>query len=63
MSVSDYEDRFHDLSRYALSSILTEFERIRHFTKGLTGYLQETITSLVLEGGTFQSVVDHARMI
>lgn len=63
MSVSDYEDTFHDLSRYALSSILIEFERIRHFAKGLAGYLQEATTSLVLEGGTFQSVVDHAHMI
>lgn len=37
--IFDYEARFHTLSKYALSSIPTEFKRIRRFTKGFIGYL------------------------
>lgn len=63
MSISDYESEFYEFSKYALSSIPTEFERIQRFTKELVGYLQEATTSLVLAGGTFQRVVDYAHMI
>lgn len=63
MSVSEYEGRFHTLSKYTLSSIPTEFERIWHFANGLAGYLLEATTFLVLVGGPFQSVVDHAHHI
>lgn len=63
ISVSNYEARFHELFRYALSSIPTEFKRIWHFARGLAGYLQEDTTSLVLAGGTFCSVVGHTHMI
>lgn len=47
MKVSDYEARFYALSRYGLSRIPTDFERIRRFTKGLERYFQEAIASLV----------------
>lgn len=63
MAVSDYEARFYTLSKYTLSSIPTKFERIRQFSKGLARYIQEATTSLILIGGTFQSIVDHGRMI
>ena len=63
MTVSEYEARFHELSRYAMASIPSEFERIRRLVKGFAGYLQEATASLVLSGGSFQSIIDHARMI
>lgn len=47
----------------SLSSIPIEFKTIWCFTKGLARYLKEARVSLVLEGGTFQSVVDQGRMI
>ena len=62
-TVSEYEARFHELSRYAMTSIPSEFERIRRFVKGLNWHLQEATTMLVHSGGSFQSVVDHARTI
>lgn len=60
MSVLDYEATCHAFSKYALSSIPTEFERIRRFTKGLVKYLKEATTSFVLTRCTFQSIVDFA---
>lgn len=54
---------FHELSQYAFSSIPTEFEWICKLEKRFTGYLYKATTSLVLSGGTFQSTVDHARII
>ena len=62
-SVSECEAIFHELSRYAITSIPSEFERIRWFVKGLNGYLQEATALLVLSSGSFQSMVDHARTI
>jgi len=63
LSVSKYEARFHELSCYAISSIPIEFERIFKLIMGFASYLQEITTSFVLSGGTFQSIIDHARMI
>lgn len=39
MYVSEYEAHFHELSRYSMSSIPTEFERIHKLMKGFSGYL------------------------
>ncbi|KAG5586511.1 hypothetical protein H5410_046945 [Solanum commersonii] len=61
--VSKYEAHFHELSRYAMSSIPTEFERICKLIMGFASYLQEITVSFVLSSGTFQSIIDHARMI
>lgn len=51
------------LSYYAMSSVPTEFERIGKLLKGFASYLQETITYFVLSGGSFQSIINHVRMI
>ena len=39
MAVSEYEARFHELSRYAMSSISSKFEQIRKLVKGFASYL------------------------
>ncbi|KAG5571115.1 hypothetical protein H5410_060881 [Solanum commersonii] len=49
-----YVARFHEFFRYAMSSIPTKFERICKL---------KAITSLMLSGGTFQTIIDYARMI
>lgn len=53
MSVSNYEVTLDILYIYALSSIPTESERIRHFAKELARYLQKATTPLVLASVTF----------
>lgn len=63
MSVAEYETKFHRLCRYALASIPIEYDRIRHFHKGLATYIQEAIATLVLHGGSFQSIIDYTSMI
>ncbi|WMV50977.1 hypothetical protein MTR67_044362 [Solanum verrucosum] len=63
LSISEYEAHFHDLTHFAMLSIPTEFERVCKLVKGFACYLQEATSSLVLSGGTFQSIIDHARMI
>lgn len=63
MFVSNNKNRLHIQFRYALSGIPTEFERIQLFAKGSSRYSQEAKTSLVLDGGTFKSIMDHTHMI
>lgn len=46
-----------------MSSIPTEFEQIHKLLKGFMSYLEEATSSLVLSGGLFQSIIDHAKMI
>lgn len=53
MIVSEYEARFHVLSRYVMSNISTKFEKIHRFVKGLTSYIQEATTFLVLSSSFF----------
>lgn len=61
MSFSNYEARFHALSRYLLSNIPIEFERIRWFAKGLPSIFRRPhLHWCWLEA---VSRVDHARMI
>ena len=63
MSVSEYEARFHQLSRHATVILPTEEERVRCFVRGLRPHLRLGTEHLVTVGWTFLDVVDHARTI
>ncbi|XP_049400026.1 uncharacterized protein LOC125864110 isoform X3 [Solanum stenotomum] len=63
MTVSEYEARFHELSRHAAMILPTEEERVRCFVRGLRLQLRIETQSLVSAGRSFLDVVDHARTI
>nr|XP_009770789.1 PREDICTED: uncharacterized protein LOC104221391 [Nicotiana sylvestris] len=61
MSMTNYEARFSELSRHALTILLTDAERVRRFFVGLNSGVQATM-DLELEMGTsYQLVVEIAR--
>ncbi|XP_049378066.1 LOW QUALITY PROTEIN: uncharacterized protein LOC125842802 [Solanum stenotomum] len=61
MTVSEYETRFHELSRHATMILPTEEERVRCFVRGLRYRLRVDTEHLVSAGRSFLDVVDHAR--
>ena len=61
MTVSEYETRFHELSRHATMILPTEEERVRCFVRGLRYRLRVDTEELVSAGRSFLDVVDHAR--
>lgn len=54
MYIIEYESHFHDLSRYLVSCIYTELERIHKFTKGLEGPYQLATNNIVVSGDLFR---------
>ena len=63
MTVTEYEAHFHALSRYSYDSISTESENIQKFVKGLDVFLQLATSQMVVFVASFQSIMDHAKMI
>ncbi|XP_069150444.1 uncharacterized protein [Solanum lycopersicum] len=61
MTVSEYEARFHELSRHATMILPTEGERVRCFVRGLRYRLRVDIEHMVSAGRSFLDVDDHAR--
>ncbi|XP_004242076.2 uncharacterized protein [Solanum lycopersicum] len=61
MTVSEYEARFHELSRHATMILPTEGERVRCFVRGLRYRLRVDTEHMVSAGRSFIDVVDHAR--
>ena len=61
MTVSEYETRFHELSRHATMILPTEEERVRCFVRGLRYRLRVDTEHLVSTGRSFLNVFDHAR--
>ena len=61
MTVSEYEARFHELSRNATMILPTEGERVRCFVRGLRYRLRVDTEHMVSAGRSFLDVVDHAR--
>ncbi|XP_015078162.1 uncharacterized protein LOC107021966 [Solanum pennellii] len=61
MTVSEYEARFHELSRHATMILPTEGERVRCFVRGLRYRLRVDTEHMVSAGRSFLDVVDHAR--
>ncbi|KAK4735801.1 hypothetical protein R3W88_010062 [Solanum pinnatisectum] len=61
MIVSEYEARFHELSRHATMILPTEEERVRCFVHGLRYCLRDDTEHLVSAGRSFLDVFDHAR--
>ena len=56
----EYEARFCQLSRHALSIIPNETERIRKFVRGLTFSIRTVMFRASREGASFQSIVSTA---
>ncbi|XP_070054521.1 uncharacterized protein [Nicotiana tomentosiformis] len=63
LSVTDYEARFSELSRYALMIIPTNSERVWRFVIGLHTGIQATIAREVEMGTSYELVVEIARRI
>ena len=63
MSLSMHETHFLTSSRHTAASISTKLKRIKKIVKGLYSYNQLATTQLVVSGGSFQSLVDHAKII
>nr|XP_025884581.1 uncharacterized protein LOC112940524 [Solanum lycopersicum] len=61
MTVSEYEARFHELSRHTTMILPTEGERVRCFVRGLRYHLRVDTDHMVSAGRSFLDVVDHAR--
>ncbi|XP_069148249.1 uncharacterized protein [Solanum lycopersicum] len=61
LSVTEFEARFFQLSRHALSIITNETEWIRKFVRGLTFSIRSTVFSASREGASFQSIVSSAK--
>ena len=61
MTVSEYEARFHELSRHATMILPTEGERVHCFVRGLRYRLRVDTEHMVSAGRSFIDVVDHAR--
>ncbi|KAK6791452.1 hypothetical protein RDI58_010533 [Solanum bulbocastanum] len=63
MMVSEYEVRFHELSRRATMILPTKEERVQWFVHWLRLQLQIETRSMVCTGHSFLDVVDHAHTI
>ncbi|XP_015169465.1 uncharacterized protein [Solanum tuberosum] len=63
MTVSEYEARFHELSRNAAMILPTKEETVRCFVRGLRLQLRIETQSLVSAGRSFLDVVDNVRTI
>ncbi|XP_069143294.1 uncharacterized protein [Solanum lycopersicum] len=61
LSVTEYEARFCQLSRHALTIIPNETERIRRFVKGLTFSIRSAVFRASREGASFKSIVSAAK--
>ncbi|XP_049390047.1 uncharacterized protein LOC125854509 [Solanum stenotomum] len=61
MTVSEYETRFHELSRHATMILPTEEEIVRCFVRGLRNRLRVDTEHLVSAGCSFLDVVNHAQ--
>ena len=61
MSISEYESRFLQLSRYGADLIATESERIRRFLIGLPADTQRDCEWMVFTRSSFEDVVDYLR--
>ena len=61
LSVTEYEVRFFQLSRHALSIIPNETERIRRFVRGLTFSIRSAVFWTSREGTSFQSIVSATK--
>ncbi|XP_070047268.1 uncharacterized protein [Nicotiana tomentosiformis] len=60
MSMTQYEMKFSELARHAVSLVPTDRERINRFIDGLTYQLQFLMTREIVFGATFDDVVDIA---
>ena len=58
MSVTTYEDKFRELSRYATQLCLSPQERIRRFMKGFRSELRISALQVAATAKSFQEVVD-----
>jgi hypothetical protein len=61
MSVSEYRDRFIQLSRYALDEVADDERKQEHFVEGLNGPLQYTLVAHSFP--SFQRLLDKALVI
>ena len=61
MTVSEYEARFHELSRHATMILPTEGERVRCFVRVLRYRLRVDTEHMVSAGHSFLDVVYHAQ--
>jgi hypothetical protein len=61
MSVSEYRDKFIQLSRYALDEVADDERKQKHFTKGLNGPLQYALVAHTFP--SFQKLLDKALAI
>lgn len=56
----EYKDRFHDLSTHVTSILVTEYERVCCFYRGLRLFIRMSTQSLAIVGRFFVKVTDHA---
>jgi hypothetical protein len=61
MSVSEYHDKFIQLSRYALDEVADDERKQEHFMEGLNGPLQYSLVSHTFP--SFQRLLDNALAI
>jgi hypothetical protein len=61
MSVSEYRDRFIQLSRYAPDEVADDERKQEHFTEGLNGPLQYALVAHTFS--SFQRLLDKALAI
>ena len=61
MTISEYESRFLQLSRYGADLIATEPERIRRFLIGLPTDTQQDCEWMVFTRSSFEDVVDYLK--
>jgi hypothetical protein len=61
MSVSEYRDKFIQLSRYASDDVANDERKQEHFTEGLNGPLQYALVAHIFR--SFQKLLDKALAI